>query len=149
MSFNVIALSIDVDLLPLIVNDVSRWHNSAVSDIEMEQSQEVVHILGGQEIRDLQWKVEPSWDCYLRVSAWSAPILRDVLLNLHVNLIRVGVEVEHDRLLCESVLIMNFGRNIVEILVNRLFDVENTGVNPVDVMLHVLESLHSFLDLPI
>jgi len=66
-----------------------------------------------------------------------------------VNLIRVRVEVEHDRLLCESVLIMNFGRDIVEILVNRLLNVENTGVNSVDVMLHVLESSHSFLDLPI
>ena len=65
MSFNVIALPVDIDLLSLIVDDVSRWHHSAVSHIEMEESQEVVHILGGQEIRDLERKVEPSWDSYL------------------------------------------------------------------------------------
>lgn len=61
----------------------------------MEERQQVVDILSGQEVWRLQRQVEPARHADLGVTARDAAVLGDVLLDLHVNLEGVRVEVEH------------------------------------------------------
>lgn len=93
---NVVARSVHVNLLTMIVYYLSRGYNLTVTDAEMEQSQEIIDVLGGQEVRHLKGKVEPSRDTDLRVTSWHTAILWYVLLHLHMNLISVGIEIEHN-----------------------------------------------------
>lgn len=41
------------------------------------------------------------------------------------------VEVEHYRLFSETILVMDLGCNLVEVLVNRLLDIQRIALDPV------------------
>ena len=93
---DVVALSIHIDLLPLIVNDMSRGHHSTVSHVEVEKSQKIVDVLSGKEIRNLHWQLKPARHCYLSVSSSHRTIKVLDVLYLHVDLEGMRIEVEHN-----------------------------------------------------
>jgi hypothetical protein len=112
----------------------------------MEKSQQIVHVVRLHEVRCFQRQVEPFWNCngFVATNVVSV-LLQKVLSHLHVNLISVRIEVKHDRLLEEPVLAVHPGRNLIQILVNSLFQKQAVRVNTVDVRLNVRKCFHSFL----
>lgn len=66
-----------------------------------------------------------------------------------MNLIGVRIEVKHHRLLRETILTMNLGCYLIQILINRLFDIDGVTIDSVDVRFDVLEGYHSLFDLPV
>lgn len=124
-------------------------YDPAIPDTKMEQRQQVINILSSQKIWDLKRQIEPSWNCYNRVSAWNGSILRNIFLNLHMNLICVRIKIEHHRLLRETILAVNFGSDLIEVLINGLFDVDSVTINPVDMGLDILKGNHPLFDLPV
>ena len=59
------------------------------------------------------------------------------------------IEIEHHRLLCETILTVNLGSDLIEVLINGLFDVDSITINPVDMGLDILKSNHPLFDLPV
>ena len=123
--FDVVTLPVDIDLLPFVIDDVSGRHHSTIAHVEMEQSQQIVHILSRQEIWNFQWQIEPSRHTDLRVSPRCASIVWNILLHLHVNLVSMWIEIKHNGLFCKPVLVVYFGCDVVQILINGLFYIEN------------------------
>lgn len=66
-----------------------------------------------------------------------------------MDLVTMRVKVEHNRLLSKSILSMDPSSNIIEVLIDRLLQENRVRVNPIDMILDVLECPYSFLDLPI
>lgn len=145
---DVVASPVYVVLLPQVVDHLGGRHDSAVANVEVEESQKIVHVVSLHEIRSLQRKVEPTGhsDRFVTANVWA--FFWEVFLNLHVDLVSVRVEVEHDRLLEESVLVVNPGGDFVQVLVDRLLKVQAIALNAVDVCLDVRERLHPLLELP-
>ena len=56
-----------------------------------------------------------------------------------MNLVSMWVEVEHNTLLHESVLIMNLGSNFVEVLIDALLDKDGATLDQVYMLFDVLE----------
>lgn len=97
----------------MIVNNMGRRDNSAVANAKVEEREKVIHILCGQEVWNLESQIKPSGHSHLRVSTRNAAVLRDVFLYLHVYLVRVRVEIEHDGLFCKPILVMYLGSNFI------------------------------------
>lgn len=149
VDLDVVALSVHINLLTVVVDDLCGRNDSAITHAEVEECQEVVHILCRQEVGHLQGKVEPPGYTDLRVSARYAAILWNVFLHLHVDLVGVRVKVEHYRLLSETILVMDLGCNLVKVLVNRLLDIQRIALDPVYMPFDISQSNHPLLDLPV
>ena len=149
VDLNVVGLPIDIYLLLLVIDDVGWGNHSAVSNTEMEKSQQIVNVLGGQEIRNFHGKVKPSRHTDLCISTRNTSIWRNVFLDLHMHLVSVRVEVEHHRLLGEPILVMDLGGNLIQVLVNRLLYVKNWCFKSVDMVLDPLTSPKPLLYFPI
>ena len=52
-------------------------------------------------------------------------------------------------MLGESVLVVDFGRDVVKVLVDRLLYEEDVRVDLINMILHILQSDHPLLDLPV
>jgi hypothetical protein len=59
VDLNVVALPVHVNLLTVVVDDLRGRNDSAIAHAEVKECQKVVDILGGQEVRHFQSKVEP------------------------------------------------------------------------------------------
>ena len=149
VDLNVVGLPININSLLLVIDDVGCGNYSAVSNAKMEKSQKVIHILGRKEIWNFHRKIKPSRNTDLGISTWDTSIRRNIFLDLHMHLISVRIKIKHDRLLSESILVMNLGSNLIQILVDRLLNVKNRCLNSVDMILDPLESPKSLLDLPV
>lgn len=104
---------------------MSRRDNSAVSNTKVEKSQEIVNVLCSKKVWNLHCQIEPSWDTDLSISAWNTSIWWNIFLDLHMHLVCVRVKIKHHRLLSKSVLVMDLSSNLIQVLVNRLLDVED------------------------
>ena len=62
VELDVVALSIHINLLLGVIDDVSGRHNPAISYTEMEQREQIIYVLGGQEIGNFESQIEPSWN---------------------------------------------------------------------------------------
>ena len=138
VDLNVVGLPIDIYLLLLVIDDVGWGNHSAVSNTEMEKSQQVINVLGGQEIWNFHGKVKPSRHTDLGISTWNTSIWRNIFLDLHMHLVSVRVEIEHHWLLGKPILVMDLGGNLIQVLVNRLLYVKNRCFNSVDMVLDPL-----------
>ena len=149
VDFYVVSSPINVILLSNVIDDLWCWHNSAIAHIEMEKCQEVVHVVCLHEIRSFQRQVEPSWygNCFVATNVVTV-FFQEVLTHLHVDLICVRIEVEHDRLFEESVLAVHPSRNLIQILINSLLQEQATCINTVNMCLDIRQCLHSLLQLP-
>ena len=61
----------------------------------------------------------------------------------------MGVEIKHHRLFSESILLMYFGSNLIQILINRLLNINLIALNFVHMIFYILKSYHSFFQFPI
>lgn len=117
-------MAVNVDLLLLVVDDVSGGDNTAVAHAEMEESEQVVDVLSCKEIWHFESKVEPSWNTDLSISARNTAIWRNIFLNLHMHLVSVRIKIKHYRLFSKPVLVMNLCRYLIQILVYGLLNIQ-------------------------
>ena len=59
------------------------------------------------------------------------------------------IKVEHDRLFSETILVMDLGCNLVEVLVNRLLNIQRIALDSVYMPFDISQSNHPLLDLPV
>lgn len=58
-------------------------------------------------------------------------------MNLHVDLVGVRVEIEHDGLLQESILTVDSCCDLVQVLVNGLFEVQTVTLDAINMCFNV------------
>ena len=138
VDFDVVGGAIYVYLLLRVVDDVGGWQDLAVSSVEVEQGQKVVHVGSRQEIWDSQGTVEPARDRDVGVSSNGLAARSQGLLHLHEDTVRMRIEVKEQRLLHETVLSMDFGGYLIETRVNGLLQVQSVAMDLRDVPLDVL-----------
>lgn len=124
IDLDVVAPPVHVILLAEVVDDLRGGHNPAVPYVEVEQGQKVVHVVRLHKIWSLQWQVEPTRHSNRFVTADIWTFLWEVLLNLHVNLVGMWVEVKHDGLLEEAVLTVHSCCYFVQVFVNSLLKIK-------------------------
>lgn len=59
------------------------------------------------------------------------------------------IEVEHDRLFSETILVMDLGCNLVEVLVNRLLNIQRIALDSIYMSFDISQSNHPLLNLPV
>ena len=123
IQLDVIALPVNVDSLLPIIDDLRRRDHPAVANRKVEECQQIINVLRCQKVRCSEGQVEPFGNGDLRVPAWHRPILWNLLLDLHMHLESVRVEIKHDGLLSKPILIVNFRCNFIQVLINGLFNV--------------------------
>lgn len=138
-----VAISVDVHLALLVIDDVGGRQDLTVALVEMEERLHVVDMRSDQEVRWAQVDSEPDRHRQVLIPVEAS---RRGLVNLHVDPERHWVEVDHDLLLTEPEALPSRCDDVVDVAVYSLFNEDVRRVDLVDVPLDVHERSHSLLE---